>query len=261
MSDMQFFEYVSMLLKEAGHMVTSEPVYINHSSNEALYIDSNKNVIVSDIERTLLSSVSNISLILEIEWDGIIDEPSEKIQFFSITVHVSDFCRSQDIADIHQLIQKFWICKYSIVFFKSFDKFVVSFADNYKSPVLSDWFDIREDYEAVIARLSVENILLETINDYFEDCIYALAREYYLHPISFEKAYYEMMPTNLLEPKLYFVHDYVLTDEITKDDVKAIIQNNLMYYDNIYGDDLLSRRMIGLKLQRVVEVLPMKLNT
>ena len=40
MNNMQFYEYVLSLLIEAGHVITSVPVYANHTSGETLYIDS-----------------------------------------------------------------------------------------------------------------------------------------------------------------------------------------------------------------------------
>ena len=46
MVDAQFYEYVSEMLQKAGHMITSIPVYANHSASETLYIDSNKSNLV-----------------------------------------------------------------------------------------------------------------------------------------------------------------------------------------------------------------------
>ena len=51
MDDMQFYEYVLSLLAEAGHVITPIPVYKNHTSDEALYIDSTKNVVVNRYDR------------------------------------------------------------------------------------------------------------------------------------------------------------------------------------------------------------------
>ena len=117
MNDARFFEYVALLLKDAGHMITSVPVYVNHSSNETLYIDSSKDVILSGIDRSLLGNIENVSLIMEMEWPGIIEELTEKVQIYSITVDLLKQSRSQDVADIHHLLQKFWTNNHSIVFF------------------------------------------------------------------------------------------------------------------------------------------------
>lgn len=42
MQDNQFYEYASSMLVAAGHMITPSPMYVNHSSNKTLYIDSKR---------------------------------------------------------------------------------------------------------------------------------------------------------------------------------------------------------------------------
>ena len=66
MQDNQFYEYASSMLVAAGHMITPSPVYINHSSNETIYIDSKKDVVISSIDRALLSYIDNVSLLMEL---------------------------------------------------------------------------------------------------------------------------------------------------------------------------------------------------
>ena len=107
MDDMQFYEYVLSLLAEAGHVITPIPVYKNHTSDEALYIDSTKNVVVNRYDRRLLSLMDNVSLLTEIKWPGVVDELDENVQIYSITVNFSNCCRSQNIADIHHLMQRY----------------------------------------------------------------------------------------------------------------------------------------------------------
>ena len=118
MDDMQFYEYVLSLLAEAGHVITPIPVYKNHTSDEALYIDSTKDVVVNRFDRGLLSLMDNVSLLTEIKWPGVVDELDENVQIYSITVNFSNCCRSQNIADIHHLMQRYWSCTGSIIFFK-----------------------------------------------------------------------------------------------------------------------------------------------
>ena len=65
MVDTEFYEYVSAMLKNAGHMITSIPVYANHTATEAIYVDSNKDVTTSRFDRTLLMQISNVSLLME----------------------------------------------------------------------------------------------------------------------------------------------------------------------------------------------------
>ena len=119
MYDNQFYEYASMMLIEAGHMITPIPIYTNHTSSETLYIDSNKDVVIPSIDRALLSTINNVSLLFEVEWEGVVEELTEKVQVYSITVDFSDPSRSQNVADIHYLLQQYWSCNHSIIFFKN----------------------------------------------------------------------------------------------------------------------------------------------
>ena len=246
MYDNQFCEYASMLLTEAGHMITPNPIYANHSSSETLYIDSKKDVVISSLDRALLSAIDNVSLLLEVEWDGVVEELTEKVQVYSITVDFSDSSRSQNVADIHYLLQQYWSCNHSIIIFKNKDQFVFSFADAARSHILSDWFDISDDCDSVIERLSIANMSLDTCDGYFEDFVYALAREYYNHPISFEEASYGMMPIDLMFPKFASFANYVPEDEVTKEDIKDTIRANLSYYESLYGYDYVAIRYEGI---------------
>ena len=246
MYDNQFYEYASMLLIEAGHMITPNPIYANHTSSETLYIDSNKDVVIPSIDRALLSTINNVSLLFEVEWEGVVEELTEKVQVYSITVDFFDSSRSQNIADIHYLLQQYWSCNHSIIFFKNRNQFVVSFADAARSHILSDWLDISEDCDSLIERLSIANMSLDTCDGYFEDFVYALAREYYNYPISFEEASYGMMPIDLLFPKFASFANYVPDDEVTKEDIKDVIRENLSYYEKLYGYDYVAIRYEGI---------------
>ncbi len=245
MQDNQFYEYASSMLVAAGHMITPSPMYVNHSSNKTLYIDSKKNVIISSIDRALLSSIDNVSLLMEVKWAGVVDELTEKVQFYSVTVNFSESSRSQEVADIHHLLQKFWSNNHSIVLFKNKNHFVFSFADDTKSHILSDWFEISDDYDDVVERFAIENMSLHSCDEYFEDLIYAIAREYYVHPISLEEASYGMMPIDMMVPKLVTEGSYIYDDEITKEDIKTAIRDNLSYYENMYGYDYVAVRYEG----------------
>ena len=231
MQDAQFYEYVAMRLQESGHMITSSPVYFNHSANEALYMDSFKDVIVSLSERNTLSLIENVSLLVELTWPGAVEELTERVHIYSITVNFSDQSRSQNIADLHRLLHEYWTCNHSIVFFKNRDSYAISFADKDCSCILSDWFPINIDYDDVVDRIDIGNISMESSDEYFTDFIYAAAREYYIHPISFEDASYGMMPLHYLVPRA----DTDIT--VSKEDIKDLIRENMRYFEYIYGDD------------------------
>ena len=229
MVNTQFHEYVSMLLKESGHMVTSEPIYINHTATETLYIDSTKDVTVTRFDRELLQCIENVSLLIELTWSEVIAELSETVQIYSITVDFSDRVRSELVADIHHLLHQYWSCDHSIVFFKNRNQYIISFADKEQSHILSDWFDLNVDYDETVARLNIGCMSLANSAEYFTDFIYAVARSYYLQPISFEYASYGMMPRDYIKVGLDAGYG------ITKEDIKELIRCNMAVYERQYG--------------------------
>lgn len=233
MVDEQFFEYVISLLKEAGHMIAPDPVYVNHSIKDVIYFDSKKYVVMSESDRRLLALVDNISLIMELEWP----RTNEKIQFFALVTHTSERSRSQDTGEIHFLLQQTWESNYSIIFVKNNNQFVISFADGAKSQVFSDWYDVYEDFDGVAERLSVGNISFSTCSDCFRDYRYAIERAYYTYPISIEEASYDMLPRDLFALKTAENGSFLPDIEVTKEDIREIVRANASYYRQLYGYD------------------------
>lgn len=233
MVDEQFFEYVITLLKEAGHTIAPDPVYANHSIEDAIYFDSEKYVVMSENDRELLALVDDISLLMELEWPS----SNEKIQFFTLVTHTSERSRSQEIGEIHFLLQQTWAGNYSIVFVKNNNQFVISFVDRKKSQVLSDWFDIFEDFDSVAERLSVGNISFNTCSDCFGDYRYAIERTYYIYPISIEEASYDMLPRDLFSLKIEEDGSFLSDIEVTKEDIREVVHANASYYKQLYGYD------------------------
>ena len=241
MDNKLFYEYVLSLLFEAGHVITPFPIYRNHTSNEALYIDSKEDVVLNRFDRGLLSLMDNVSLLADIKWPGVVDELDENVQIYSITVNFSNRCRSQSVADIHHLMQRYWNCTHSIVFFKHCEKYIVSFANNVCSHILSDWRNVGMDYDDIIDRICVGNISLTTSNEYFYDFLYAVAREYYIRPISFEEASYGLMPAD------YITKSLASDISFSKDEIKEIIQSNLVAFETVYGDDYVEPKYTGME--------------
>ena len=241
MDNKLFYEYVLSLLFEAGHVITPFPIYRNHTSNEALYIDSKEDVVLNRFDRGLLSLMDNVSLLADIKWPGVVDELDENVQIYSITVNFSNRCRSQSVADIHHLMQRYWNCTHSIVFFKHCEKYIVSFANNVCSHILSDWRNVGMDYDDIIDRICVGNISLTTSNEYFHDFLYAVAREYYIRPISFEEASYGLMPAD------YITKSLASDISFSKDEIKEIIRSNLVAFETVYGDDYVEPEYTGIE--------------
>ena len=231
MDNMQFYEYVLSLLTESGHVITSVPVYVNHTSGETLYIDSSKDVMINRFDRELLALIDNVSLLADIKWQGVVDDLDENVHIFSIVVDFSERVRSQYVADIHHLLQRYWSCTHSIIFFKNRENYIISFADPDRSHILSDWRKIDTTYDDVVEYIGIENISLDNCENYFLDFLYAIAREYCIHPISFEEASYGLMPIDYISKSLS-------SDiPVSRVEIKEMIRDNLVFYERLYGDD------------------------
>ena len=138
-------------------------------------------------------------------------------------------------------MQRYWNCTHSIVFFKHCEKYIVSFANNVCSHILSDWRNVGMDYDDIIDRICVGNISLTTSNEYFHDFLYAVAREYYIRPISFEEASYGLMPAD------YITKSLASDISFSKDEIKEIIQSNLVAFETVYGDDYVEPKYTGME--------------
>lgn len=241
MDNIKFYEYAFTILSEAGHVTTSSPIYVNHSSGETLYIDSSKDVVTNRFERDLLSLIDNVSLLVDVRWPGVVPELDENVQIYSATVDFSERCRSQNIADIHHLLQKYWNCTHSIVFFKNKESYLISFADKDRSHILSDWFSITYEWDKIVERVGIENIAIDTCENYFLDFLYATAREYCIRPVSFEKASYGLMPLDYISKSLS--SDIPLS----RDEIKNMIRDNLLFFELMYGDDYVEPQYTGME--------------
>lgn len=63
----RFFEYAMKLFFEAGHAVTTDPEYINHSSEQLVYFDCRRTVSLSNSQRESLHTFSNVSRLFFIQ--------------------------------------------------------------------------------------------------------------------------------------------------------------------------------------------------
>ena len=241
MDNINFYEYAFTILSEAGHVTTSSPIYVNHSSGETLYIDSSKDVVTNRFERDLLSLIDNVSLLVDVRWPGVVPELDENVQIYSATVDFSERCRSQNIADIHHLLQKYWNCTHSIVFFKNKESYLLSFADKDRSHILSDWFSITYEWDKIVERVGIENIAIDTCENYFLDFLYATAREYCIRPVSFEEASYGLIPLDYISKSLS--SDIPLS----RDELKNMIRDNLLFFELMYGDDYVEPQYTGME--------------
>ena len=99
------------------------------------------------------------------------------------------------------------------------------------------------DNDDIVDRLNIGCLSLEASNDYYNDFVFAVAREYYIYPISFENASYGMMPLD------YVTSGLATEFGVYKEDVKALIRNNMRIYEMLYGDDYVAPIYDGVDTQ------------
>ena len=106
---------------------------------------------------------------------------------------------------------------------------------------MSDWFSITYEWDKIVERVGIENIAIDTCENYFLDFLYATAREYCIRPVSFEEASYGLMPLDYISKSLS--SDIPLS----RDEIKNMIRDNLLYFELMYGDDYVEPQYTGME--------------
>lgn len=229
--ELTFCDFAMCLFRDTGHTDASSPIYANHSSNQAMYFDSQKNIALSRMQREILSLVSNISLLFELTDNAFEKATGKKVAFYSVTTHSTFFSRSQDAHNVHFLLRQYWNCAYSVVVFNYENSVILSFADETGHIMLSDWYNIDSELDNLLGRLDISNVSLNSADTYLSDLIYALVRWYYIHPISPEEASYSLLPIDYFSS---LMRDF---DQIDREETKETIRSILRSAEDEYTTD------------------------
>ena len=213
----RFFEYALELFWKAGHAVTKNPVYRNHSPERLVYFDFKQVVSLSKDQRNLLRQFSNISRLFSFN----------KCTFFSIVLLTSKWERSQAAHDIHTLLHHGTGARGTVCIFKCDDEVMLSFMGFGLKCLLSDWYPIDDDFDELLDRLHVVNMSLDRDIDYFFDMVYSLARGYYF--AAKDPVVYELIPADFCVGKTH--------EEMDRDELNQIVNEELRRIQLEYGDD------------------------
>lgn len=213
----RFFEYAMKLFFEAGHAVTTDPEYINHSSEQLVYFDCRRTVSLSNSQRESLHTFSNVSRLFSFN----------NCTFFSIVLLTTKKERSQAAHDIHSLLHPGIESKGTICIFKCDDEVVLSFMGFGLKCILSDWYPIDDDFDVLFDRLHVVNMSLDRDADYFSDMLYSLARNYYF--AIKDPTVYELIPIDFFSGKA--------REDVDRDELNQIVLDELLRIQAEYGDD------------------------
>jgi hypothetical protein len=212
----RFYLYAMELFFRAGHVFTSEPIYANHSSEQFIYFDNKSDVSFSPDQRSMLSAFNNISRLFSVNG----------CTFFSINLLTLKHERSQIAHDIHTMIHAIIGSNGTICLFRHDEEIMLSFIGYGCRCILSDWYQMEDDYDHLLERLDIANISIEQGVDYFSDIVYILARSYYQYS---QPSTYDILPIN-------FISNAEITG-IDKEELDRYIENELAAPQRKYGDD------------------------
>lgn len=231
--DDKLYDYAMRLLSTAGIAGVDDPVFINHTSKQAIYFDSDGKQYLSSDQRGLLDDFCNVSLLFFLD-DKVFEKRTHKrIAFFSLDLLCLKKYRSQIAYDVQMLLEYVYNADASIVLCRHDDKVMFTFAGFGQACVMSDWFEEETDDDTIIERIHVVNERLSTAHEFYLDIIYNIARKYYIYPISKEQAIYESLPLNCFDPNKERPDSYEIQEAIDK---------YLNTYVDLYGDDYVESR-------------------
>ena len=211
-----FYKFAMDLFLKAGHVLTSLPEFSNHSPEQFVYFDGRSDVALSSEQRALFRAFANVSRLFSV--NGCV--------FFSINLLTTKGSRSQTAHDIHMMIHPITEASGTVCIFRFNDEVMLSFAGFGYRCILSDWYPMEDDFDRLLGKLDIANISVTRESDYFNDMIYSLARDYYLHN---QPTTYELLPI-----------DFILNagiDGVDREEVDRQIEYELTAPQRFYGDD------------------------
>lgn len=217
--------------RKAGHAVSSEVLFANHTPEQVVYFDSDIDIYLSRIQRDMLKEVTNISHLFDIYDDTFEISGTGSVSFYSIELLSTKRNRSQVAYDIHSLLRMAFSGIGSIVLYRFDDELMLSAQVGDSDIFLSDWFHQDTDFELWIERINVYGMSLKSATDFVNDFIYNSARCYFIYPITIETAVYTMLPVN------YFSNLNLVGEDFDIEDFKIKIREYLRYTEIKYGYD------------------------
>lgn len=121
-----FYEIAMALFCNAGHAVTAEPIYINHSPEQVVYFDSGVDAYLSCQQRATIHTVANISHLFDIHGDCFCKKSDVTCCFYSIELMTTCSFRSQAAYDAHIALIPFLSGDINIILFRHDGKLMLS---------------------------------------------------------------------------------------------------------------------------------------
>lgn len=223
------------LFYATGHTFNTEATISNSDIKDFMYVTIRHNQVLTPNEWYAISRVKSISLLFS-NGAQYFCSPSRngRIDYFSISLCASNSDRSTLAYAVHQTFSRLLEAALSVILFEVNGYYMFSFAERKErqlsSIVFSNWFSLPDiiDIEFLI-RIDAANFKGDCARDFFYDFEYAIARSYYIYPISYEYAGYEMFPPKLLCG--------IEKDLIDRETVNEIVKENYLLPLREYRDD------------------------
>ena len=231
-ADDMFYSEAMKLYQKAGHAVVSLPIYINHTYKQVVYFDSEKTCLIDPLMSKSIKFALDISHLFDLGDDVFEIETGSQISYYSIVLGCEKKNRSQTAHDIHCLLQSTFSAELSVIIFKHEESILISISGVNTDVVLSDWYDYASDYDNLVERIPVVELSLESPDDFINDLIYLIARDYYKHPVPGRVDFYSLIPAH------YFCADLCLGDSfVDREPLKDLIKRLVCEDQQCYGDD------------------------
>lgn len=232
-------DYAFKVFKETKHTYQSEPTIPASGIKEFVYFRFPNTQVFSTDDWKILNRIHSIALLFSKNADSFEDGRSDdSIDYFSTCLQVDHSDRSTIAHDAHAIISRLSSSNFTVVLFEVNEEVMLSFAikdhAGRSQIILSDWYslDDMDNFEIQI-RLDATYYSYSSVLDYFYDFQYSMARDYYIYPISYDYAYYQMMPRQLKISENIDIVTRDMVNDIAQENYNAVI---IEYKDDYVGE-------------------------
>lgn len=213
--ELYFYKFAMDLFSETGHISTSEPVFINHSSERFVYFDMANPASLTADQRKSFQDFNNVSHLFTVQ----------NCAFFAINLKVEKKSRSQVAHGIHTMIHPLVGEKATICLFKNDDEVMLSFVGYRLKCILSNWFRPADDMDMLADLLDIANMSTDSGRAYFFDYLYSFARDYYAPDR--EPTFYDILPIDI----------FMNGKDVDKEELDNFVREQQSASILNYGDD------------------------
>lgn len=215
---------------------------VNMEIKQFIYLNLEQRVYFSIEEHDYLKNINSISTLFEVNTNKAEADITffNKILFLAIDLSCQKDERSQHAHSITKIINKGYNHTILIVFHHNdwicFSGLIYEIPSDERSAkvYLSDWYNCEEIGKKTndkLHSLTFANQSNNSIKELYYDILFAIARDYYIYPESFEYLAFGYLIRNTTEP---------LNERVYYKNKQEISEEKYHYYIQVYGDDFIT---------------------